>query len=151
MVINMACLLFLRRCKLLKYARLEIMKEQEDLLSCIIQWWDEKNHIFHIGGHDLTIEKEDIYFLTSRSCRGPRPYFTGLRADPRTTMGLIPGRCTNKTMPVSNPITKTQVAYRLVRSFLWMFIRLVGAKSRNFATKAQVLLALDFRQPQIFN
>jgi len=53
--------------------------------------------------------------------------------------------------PVSNRIPIAQVTLRPLRSILWMIVRLAGAKSQHVATKAQMLLALDCMQPQVFN
>ena len=77
MVIDAATLLILCRCGLLEYARLELMRGQEDLMRWIIQQWDDQQHVFHIGGNELSIEKDDIYFLIGLSCRGMRPNMTG--------------------------------------------------------------------------
>ena len=93
MVTDVATLLVLHRYGLLKYARLELMRGQEDLMRWIIQQWDDQQHVFHIGGNELSIEKYDIYFLTSLSCRGQRPNITGSRADSRTTADLIQNHC----------------------------------------------------------
>ena len=46
---DLACILALRHCGLLKYEKLELMKGQEDLLRWIIQCWDEHEQVFRIG------------------------------------------------------------------------------------------------------
>ena len=89
MVTDAATFLVLCRCGLLKYAHLELMRGQEDLLRWIIQQWDDQQHVFHIRGNELSIEKYDIYYLTGLSCRGPRPNLTGSSTDPRTIADLI--------------------------------------------------------------
>ena len=150
MFTDIATLLVLRRCGLLKYARLELMRGQEDLLRWIIQQWDDRQHVFHIGGNELSIEKDDIYFLTSLSCHGPRPNLTGSRADPRTTANLICTHCIQDTEVVSNGVPIAQVASIPLRSLLWMIVDLARAKSQHVATKAQLLLALNCMQPQVF-
>ena len=104
MVTNAATLLIIFRCGLLEYARLEMMRGQEDLLRWIIQQWDDQQHVFHIGGNELSIEKDYIYYLTSLSCRGPRPILIGSRADPHTTADLIRTHCINNTVAVSNRV-----------------------------------------------
>ena len=64
MITDAASLMALHRCGLLKYARLELVRDQEDLLRWLIQQWDERHHDFRIGGNELSIEKDDVYFLT---------------------------------------------------------------------------------------
>ena len=127
------------------------MRGQEDLLRWIIQPWDDCQHVFRIGGNELSIEKDDIYFLTGLSCRGPRPNLKGSRVDPRTTVDLILTHCIHNTEAVSNRVPIAWVASRPVRSLLWMIFFLVGAKSQHVATKVQLLLALDYMKPQVFD
>ena len=93
MVTDAASLMALRRCGLLKYVRLELMRGQEDLLRWLIQQWDEHHHVFRIGGNELSIEKDDVYFLTGLSCHGPRPNLMGSRANPHSTADLILEHC----------------------------------------------------------
>ena len=44
----------------LKYARLELMRGQEDLLRWLIQQWDEQHHVFQIRGNELSIDKDYV-------------------------------------------------------------------------------------------
>lgn len=81
-----------------------MMKGQDDLLSWIIQWWDEQHHLFCIGGHELLIKNEDVIFLISLPCREPRPNLTGARVVPRTTMEMIQAHSISNTALVSNHI-----------------------------------------------
>jgi len=50
-----------------------------DLLRWIIQRWDEHEQVFRIGDHELAIDCNDIYFLTSLLCRGEQANPTGGR------------------------------------------------------------------------
>jgi hypothetical protein len=43
--------------------------------------WDVDEHAFHVGSHTLTIEIEDIYFLTRLSHRGSLVTLTGSRGE----------------------------------------------------------------------
>lgn len=60
----------LRDCGLLKYFRTSSMRAQLPLLTRIIEWWDPEEGSFHVGDQTLTIEWDDIYFLTGFSRRG---------------------------------------------------------------------------------
>ena len=92
-----------------------------------------------------------MYFLTGLSCHGPRPNLTGSKADPRSTTDLIRVHCICDTQAMRNRVPIAQVDLRPLRSILWMIVRLVGAKSQHVATKAEMLLALDCMQPQVFD
>ena len=60
----------LRACGLLKFFKLQKMKKEILLLEHIISLWDVAEQGFWIGTQLLTIELEDVYFLTSLSKRG---------------------------------------------------------------------------------
>jgi hypothetical protein len=67
----------LRNCGLLKYFRIPGMRAQVRLLEHLIQMWDPDQQVFHVGVHTLTIDIEDIYFLTGLSRRGSYVSLTG--------------------------------------------------------------------------
>jgi hypothetical protein len=69
----------LRNCGLLKYFRIPGMTAQVRLLEHLIQMWDPDQQVFHVGVHTLTIDIEDIYFLTRLSRRGSYVSLTGSR------------------------------------------------------------------------
>ena len=60
----------LQNCGILKYFQIPGMKEHVCLLEYIIEMWDPDQEHFVVGFHILTIEIEDIYFLTGLSMRG---------------------------------------------------------------------------------
>ena len=60
----------LLNCGLLKYFRVLGMKSYVCLLEYIIDMWDPKQHHFVVKTHTLTIDIEDVYFLTGLSRRG---------------------------------------------------------------------------------
>ena len=67
----------LRSCGLLKFFKLQKMKSKVLLLEHIIGLWDINEQGFRIGTQLLTIELEDVYFLTGLSKRGVLIAFTG--------------------------------------------------------------------------
>jgi hypothetical protein len=70
----------LRSCGLLKFFKLQKMKSEVLLLEHIIGLWDINEQGFRIGTQLLTIELEDVYFLTGLSKRGVPIAFTGQRS-----------------------------------------------------------------------
>lgn len=148
---NPTCILALQHCGLLKYAKLELMKGQEDLLRWIIQRWDEHEQVFRIVDHELAIDRDDIYFLTGLSCRGAQANLTWGRPDPRSTLELVQSYYIPESGLVSNKVPIERIRSRSMRSILWLIVWLVGSKSPHIATKAQLFLAVDCVQPQMFN
>jgi hypothetical protein len=67
----------LRDCGLLKYFRIPGMRAQVQLLEHLVRMWDPDQQVFNVGAHTLTIDIEDIYFLTGLSRRGSYFSLTG--------------------------------------------------------------------------
>ena len=57
----------LRGCGLLKFFHVSSMKAHARLLEYILRMWNPKHQYFEVGVHILTVELEDIYFLTRLS------------------------------------------------------------------------------------
>ena len=64
---NEGCITALRDYGLLKFFRTPSMVTHERLLEHIIHMWNPEQQYFEVGAHVLTIEVEDIYFLTGLS------------------------------------------------------------------------------------
>ena len=57
-------------CGLYKFWCLSGLRAKPRLLQMMVDYWDPKLESFHIDGMSLTIEVEDIYFITGLSRRG---------------------------------------------------------------------------------
>ena len=58
----------LHECGLLKFFKVPSMRAQLRLLEYILRMWNPEQQYFEVGDHDiLTLEVEDIYFLTGLS------------------------------------------------------------------------------------
>jgi hypothetical protein len=69
----------LRDCGLLKYFCIPGMRAQVRLLEHLVWMWDPDQQVFNVGAHTLTIDIEDIYFLTGLSRRGSHVSLIGSR------------------------------------------------------------------------
>jgi len=69
----------LRACRLYKYWAIPGMRAQVDFLQWLVDRWSIQDQCFFIGGHQLEIELEDIYFLTGLSKRGEQLSLFGTR------------------------------------------------------------------------
>jgi hypothetical protein len=83
----------LRACGLLKFFKLQKMKSEVLLLEHIIGLWDINEQGFHIGAQLLTIELEDVYFLTGLSKRGVPIAFIGQRTLPEQVDVYLARHC----------------------------------------------------------
>ena len=57
----------LRRCGLYKFWCLGGLRAKPGLLQMLVDYWDPDSESFRIDGMSLTIEVEDIYFITGLS------------------------------------------------------------------------------------
>jgi hypothetical protein len=57
----------LRNCILEKFFRISTMRAQVPILEYLMKMWDPDEQVFKVGFHDISIEIEDIYFLTRLS------------------------------------------------------------------------------------
>ena len=57
----------LRACGLYKFWCLCGLRDKPRLLQMLVYYWDPDAESFHIDGMSLTIEVEDIYFITGIS------------------------------------------------------------------------------------
>jgi hypothetical protein len=55
------------------------MRAQIRLLEYLVHMWDPDQQVFHVGVHTLSLDIEDIYFLTGLSRRGYHVSLTGSR------------------------------------------------------------------------
>ena len=78
---------------LLKYFRVLGMKAYVRLLEYIIGMWDLDQQHFVVGIHTLSIEIEDIYFMTILSRRGSPVVLSGARRGETSLDDLIDQYC----------------------------------------------------------
>ena len=86
---NVGCIAALRDCRLLKFFCTLNMVSHEQFLEHILQMWNPEQQYFEVGAHILTVEVEDIYFLTGLSRWGAPISLTGSRGGDITTRELI--------------------------------------------------------------
>jgi hypothetical protein len=53
------------------------MRAQVRLLEYLVHMWDPDQQVFHVGVHTLSLDIEDIYFLTRLSRHGHYVSLTG--------------------------------------------------------------------------
>ena len=90
---NAGCIATLWDCGFLKFFQTPSMVLHERLLEHILQICNLEQQYFEVGAHILTVEVEDIYFLTDLSRRGAPISLTGSRAGEITTRELIDWHC----------------------------------------------------------
>jgi hypothetical protein len=69
----------LRQCGLLKCFRIQSMRAQLRLLEYLVHMWDVNKKEFRMGVHTLTLDINDMYFLTGLSHCGSQVSLIGSR------------------------------------------------------------------------
>ena len=82
---NTASISALQGCGLLKLFHAPSMISNVQLLEHILWMWNPEQQHFEVGPHILTVEVEDIYFLTRISKHGTPIYLIGSQEGDITT------------------------------------------------------------------
>ena len=90
---NASYITAVRDCGILKLFWTLSMVSHEQLLEHILCMWNPEQQYFEVGGHIITVEVEDIYFLIGLSRRGAPISLTGSHARDITTRELIDHHC----------------------------------------------------------
>jgi hypothetical protein len=83
----------LRNCGLLKFFKIQKMKKEIILLEYMIRLLNTAEQGFQIWMQLLTIELEDVYFLTDISKRGALVILSGQRALPVPIEEYLENHC----------------------------------------------------------
>jgi hypothetical protein len=136
---------------LLKFFKIQGMRDQLRLLEFLVHMWDVNQQVFHVGAHVLSFYIEDIYLLTGLSHH-------------RALVTLIGGR--GGGLPMSEYIRqycelevercKGKVAIRGVRDLTLMTILftiswMAGSASLHMALQSYFQYAIECIEPQVFN
>ena len=116
---NAGCIAALRDCRLLKFFR---------TLEHILWMWNLKQQYFKVGGHILTVEVEEIYFLNGLSRWGAPISLTGSRRGDITTQELIDRHCIPWTKTSGKKIPIKVVVDGPLRTVFFTMQRVVGSQ-----------------------
>jgi hypothetical protein len=128
----------LRSYGLPKFFKLQKMKSEVLLLEHIIGLWDINEQGFRIGMQLLTIELEDVYFLTGLSKRGVPIAFTGQRALPEQVDVYLARHCVPGVRLVGGRIPIKDIGDLSLRSILFAITSATSSTSAHLASRSQV-------------
>ena len=142
----------LRDCGLLKFAQTSSMRAQLPLLHRIIEWWDPDEGLFHVGDQTLTIDRDDIYFLTGLSRRGLPVNLRGSSADVGDTVdSLILQYCVPGSKKSSNQLKIADVRDQGLRMILFTITRAAGSLQPHLASRGNVMTGLRCIDGEVFD
>ena len=126
----------LRACGLLKLFKLQKMKKEILLLEHIINLWDVAEQGFQIGTQLLTIELEDVYFLTSLLKRRVPIAFSGQRALPEQVGMYLARHCVPGARLVGGRIPIKDIRELPLRSILFAITSVTKNTSAHLASRS---------------
>jgi hypothetical protein len=126
------------------------MKSEVLLLEHIIGLLDVTEQGFHIGTQLLTIELEDVYFLTGLSKRGVPIAFTGQRELPEQVDVYLARHCVLGTRLVGGRIPIKDIWDLSLRSILFVITSATGSTSAHLASRSQVAYGVQCLKPTLF-
>jgi hypothetical protein len=127
------------------------MKKEILLLEYIISLWDVAEQGFWIGMQLLTIELEDVYFLTGLSKRGVPIAFSGQRALPEQVGVYLARHCVPGERLVGGRIPIKDIRELPLRSNLFSITSVIGSTSTHMASRSQVAYGVQCLEQTLFN
>jgi hypothetical protein len=135
--------------RVFKFWAIPGMRAQVDFLQWLVDRWNIQDQCFIIGGHQLEIELEDIYFLTGLPKRGEQLTLFGTRPGGQSVDSLRLEFCNDQTKDKGIDI-KT-ISRPELKVIAFTVTRLCGAAALHVATGSQMRMAVDCFRGTIFN
>ena len=104
-----------------------------------------------MGDLTLTLEIDDIYFLTGLSRRGAPINLVGKRPSVTTTEALLAEHAVPGAVLKSGKIPILSIGNLPLQAVLYTLTRVAGSSAAHQVSKAQMLYAIEYMEPRVFN
>jgi hypothetical protein len=141
----------LRNCGLLKYFRIPGMRAQVRLLEHLVRMWDPDQQVFNVGAHTLTIDVEDIYFLTGLSRRGSHVSLSGNCRGGMKMSEYCRTYCVLDAERQRGKVAIWGVTDITLRTILFTIPRMAGSAAPHMALQSYFQYSLECLEPRVFN
>jgi hypothetical protein len=141
----------LRECGLLKFFRILDMRSQLRLLEYLVHMWDVDQQLFHVRVHMLTLDIEDIYFLTGLSRCGYHATLTGGRGDGLPMSEYCHQYCVPEAERNKGKVSIWGVQDLTLQTILFTIARMAGSTAPHMALQSYFQYVIECTEPQIFN
>jgi hypothetical protein len=136
---------------LLKFFKIQGMRAQLRLLEYLVHMWDVDQQVFHVGAHILSLDIEDIYFLTGLSHRGSHVTLTGNRGGGLPMSEYIRRYCEPEAERRSGKVSIRDVQDLPLRTILFTISQMAGSASPHMALQSYFQYAVECMEPRVFN
>jgi hypothetical protein len=126
----------LRNCGLLKYFRIPDMRSQVRLLEYLVRMWDPDQQVFHVGVHTLSLDIEDIYFLTGLSWWGYYVSLNGSRGGGLPMSEYYHLHCVPEVERKKGKVSIWGVQDLTLHTILFTIARMAGSSSPHMALQS---------------
>jgi hypothetical protein len=109
------------------------MRAQVRLLEYLVCMWDLDQQVFHVGVHTLSLDVEDIYFLTGFSRRGYYVSLTGSRGGGLKMSEYCNLHCIPEAERKKEKVAIWGVRYLTLCTILFTIARMVGSSDPHMA------------------
>ena len=113
--------------------------------------WNLEQQYFKVGAHILTVEVEDIYFLTGLLRRDAPILLTGSCGGDITTQELIDRHYIPGTMTSGKKIPIKLVMDGPLWTMLFTMQRVAGSQRVHQVSRVHILYAIESMVPIVFN
>jgi hypothetical protein len=141
----------LRDYSLLKYFRIPGMRAHVRLLEYLVRMWDLDQKVFNVRAHTLTIDIEDIYFLTGLSGRGSYVSLTGSRRGGLKMSEYCRQYCVPEAERQRGKVAIWGVTDLTLHTIFFTIARMVGSVAPHMALESYFQYAIECTEPRVFN
>jgi hypothetical protein len=140
-----------RQCGLLNFFKIQGMRAQLRFLEYLVHMWDVNEQAFCMRVHRLTLDIEDIYFLTGLSCRGSQVFLSGSRGGGEPMDYYVSHHCVPGTKKHSGKVAIRDVQDLSLRTILYTITWMAGSETPHMALKIYFQYAIECMEPRVFN
>jgi hypothetical protein len=141
----------LRQCGLLNFFKIQGMRSQLRLLEYLVHMWDVNEQAFHMGVHTLTLDIEDIHFLTGLSHCGSRVTLTGNRGGGEPMDYYVYHHCIPGTKKHSGKVSIRDVQDLPLWNILYTITHMGGSAAPHIDFQIHFEYVLECMEPRVFN
>jgi hypothetical protein len=113
--------------------------------------WDPDQQVFNVGAHTLSIDIEDIYFLTGLSRHGSYVSLTGSRGGGLKMSEYCNQYCVPEAERKKGKVVIWGVTDLTLRTILFTITRMDGSFAPHMALQSYFQYAIECTEPRVFN
>jgi hypothetical protein len=127
------------------------MRAQVRLLEYPVRMWDPDQQVFNVGAHTLSIDIEDIYFLTGLSRRRYYVSLTGSRGGGLKMSEYCNQYCVPEAERKKGKVSIWGVQDLTLRTILFTIAQMAGSYAPHMELQSYFQYAIECTKARVFN